>query len=97
MEWSFYKNNIYLEPLIFSNKKSQLDVAKEVIKAIKENHKVIFIKGVCGSGKSAIALNIAKEFKKVSIVVPVKTLQNQYREDYTNNFQVKKKDKNLKS
>ena len=96
MEWSFYKNNIYLEPLIFSNKKSQLDVAKEVIKAIKENHKVIFIKGVCGSGKSAIALNIAKEFKKASIVVPVKTLQNQYKEDYTNNFQVKKKDKNLK-
>jgi len=96
MEWSFYKDNIYLEPLVFSNKKSQLDVAKEVIKAIKENHKVIFIKGVCGSGKSAIALNIAKEFKKVSIVVPVKTLQNQYREDYTNNFQIKKKDKNLK-
>ena len=96
MEWSFYKNDIYLEPLVFSNKKSQLDVAKEVIKAIKENHKVIFIKGVCGSGKSTIALNIAKEFKKASIVVPVKTLQNQYKEDYTNNFQIKKKDKNLK-
>ncbi|GAG16784.1 unnamed protein product, partial [marine sediment metagenome] len=53
-------------------------------RAIRNGHKVIFIKGVCGSGKSAIALNLAKEFGKASIVVPVKALQKQYEDDYMN-------------
>ena len=72
-----------LKPLKFSNNKTQEDIVNEVIKAIKEGHKVIFIKGVCGTGKSAIALNIAKELGKTSIVVPVKNLQKQYEQDYT--------------
>jgi len=86
--WSLYSNENNekkeLKPLIFSNGKSQEDVVKEIIKAIKEGYKVIFIKGVCGTGKSAIALNLAKEVGKASIVVPVKNLQKQYEEDYTN-------------
>ena len=90
MKWSLYDQENYLEPLVFSNGKSQLDVAKETIEAIKQGHKVIFIKGVCGTGKSAIALNIAKELGKTSIVVPVKPLQKQYEEDYTNKLHVLK-------
>ena len=89
--WSLYESNEtagkeerFLPPLTFSNGKNQEDVVKEVIKAIDEGHKVIFIKGVCGTGKSAIALNLAKELGKASIVVPVKALQKQYEDDYTN-------------
>tara|TARA_Y100000034_G_scaffold124422_1_gene172565 strand:- start:1435 stop:3237 length:1803 start_codon:yes stop_codon:yes gene_type:complete len=95
MEWSLYNKDNYLKPLIFSNGKSQLDVVKEVIEAIKEGHKIIFIKGACGSGKSAIALNIAKELGKASIVVPVKALQKQYEEDYVNKLHITKDNKKL--
>ncbi len=83
--WSLYQDKDFLKPLRFSNGKTQEDVVKEVLDAVKEGNKVIFIKGVCGTGKSAIALNIAKELGKTSVVVPGKVLQNQYKEDYENN------------
>ena len=82
--WSLYQDNNFLSPLRFSNGKTQDDVVQEVLDSIKGGHKVIFIRGVCGTGKSAIALNIAKEIGKTCIVVPGKTLQNQYKEDYEN-------------
>jgi len=94
--WSLYEDSKYLEPLIFSNKKSQEDIVKETLNAIKEGYKTIFIKGKCGSGKSAIALNIAKEFKKTSLVVPIKSLQEQYINDYTNKKYVLKNGRKLK-
>ncbi|MDP2947559.1 MAG: helicase C-terminal domain-containing protein [Nanoarchaeota archaeon] len=72
-----------LYPLKFSNGKTQEDVVREVLDAIKNGNKVIFIKGVCGSGKSAVALNLAKHFNKTSIIVPIKSLQGQYETDYT--------------
>ncbi|MDO8528680.1 MAG: helicase C-terminal domain-containing protein [Nanoarchaeota archaeon] len=83
--WSLYDKDKFLEPLKFSNGKNQEDVVKEILNSIKEGKKVIFIKGMCGTGKSAIALNVAKELGKTSIVVPGKALQNQYKEDYENN------------
>ena len=95
MKWSLYdKSDNYLEPFVFSNGKTQLDVVKEVIEAIKEGYKIIFIHGFCGTGKSSIALNIAKEVGRTSIVVPIKSLQNQYFEDYTNKFYIKKSNGN---
>lgn len=72
-----------LEPLKFSNGKTQADIVQEILDSIKEGHKIIFVKGACGSGKSAIALNLARHFKKTSIVVPIKSLQEQYEKDYT--------------
>ncbi len=90
MKWSLHNKEKYLDPLVFSNGKSQLDVAKETIEAIRQGNKVIFIKGICGSGKSAVALNIAKELGRTSIVVPVKPLQKQYEEDYTHKLHVLK-------
>ncbi|VVB83642.1 Uncharacterised protein [uncultured archaeon] len=80
--WSLYQGEKFLKPLEFSNGKTQEDIVNETLKAVEEGNRVIFIKGVCGTGKSAIALNIAKEIGKTSIVVPGKTLQNQYKEDY---------------
>ena len=92
MAWSLYKrgekeNNFkpeFLEPLKFSNGKTQDDVVNEIVSSIKSGTKVIFIKGGCGTGKSAIALNLAKELGKSSVVVPVKALQKQYEDDYIN-------------
>ncbi|MAH46611.1 hypothetical protein CMI37_12340 [Candidatus Pacearchaeota archaeon] len=85
-----------LTPLIFSNQKSQADIVKEILDEIEKGNKIIFIRGVCGTGKSAIALNLARHFKKTSIVVPIKSLQEQYEYDYTKkNFLLKKDKKKL--
>lgn len=86
-----------LKPMIFSNGKSQEDVANEIVNQIRNGTKVVFIHGVCGSGKSAIALNVAKELGKASIVVPIKNLQRQYEEDYMNKkFVIKSNKEKLK-
>ena len=96
MTWSLYENDQLLAPLRFSNGKSQEDVVKEVISATEEGYKIIFIKGVCGTGKSAIALNLAKHFGKTSIVVPIKSLQEQYIKDYAEKKYILKDNKKLK-
>lgn len=88
--WSLYQNDKFLGPLKFSNRKTQEDIVNEIINLIKEGNKVIFVKGMCGTGKSAIALNIAKEIGRTSIVVPGKNLQRQYKKDYENNKYVLK-------
>jgi len=94
--WSLYENKQFLEPLIFSNGKSQEDIVNEVIKSIDQDYKIIFIKGICGTGKSAIALNLAKHFGKTSIVVPIKSLQEQYIKDYTDKKYILKNNQKLK-
>jgi DNA helicase TIP49 (TBP-interacting protein) len=81
--WNLYEDEKKLEPLVFSNGKTQEDVIKEVLEAIEQGEKIIFIKGMCGTGKSAIALNLARKLGRASIVVPIKSLQEQYTKDYT--------------
>jgi Rad3-related DNA helicase len=94
--WSLYEGNNELKPLTFSNGKTQKDIVNEVITAANNGYKIIFIKGSCGSGKSAIALNLARHFGKASIVVPIKSLQEQYTQDYTQNKFLLKNNKKLK-
>lgn len=94
--WSLYDDGKFLEPLVFSNGKSQEDVVKEVVQEIKKGTKIIFIKGMCGTGKSAIALNLAKELGRASIVVPVKALQKQYEDDYSKKKYILRDGKKLK-
>ncbi|MFA5173860.1 MAG: helicase C-terminal domain-containing protein [Candidatus Pacearchaeota archaeon] len=94
--WSLNNNEKELNPLIFSNGKSQADIVKEVYDSVGEGYRIIFIKGVCGSGKSAIALNLARKFGRASIVVPIKSLQEQYAKDYTENLYVLDKNKKEK-
>ncbi|MFH1311438.1 MAG: helicase C-terminal domain-containing protein [Nanoarchaeota archaeon] len=89
--WSLYEGEKPLVPLKFTNNKTQEDIVREVVELSKE-HKVIFIHGTCGSGKSAIALNIARVLGKSSIVVPVKALQKQYEEDYITKKYLRKAD-----
>ena len=85
-----------LQPLKYSNNKTQEDVVKEVLDSIAQGHKIIFIKGSCGSGKSAIALNIARAVKRASVVVPVKFLQAQYELDYTKKLHLIRDNKKMK-
>ncbi|MBS3071916.1 DEAD/DEAH box helicase family protein [Candidatus Pacearchaeota archaeon] len=80
--WSLHSEKEFLKPLKFSNEKTQEDVVKEIVNLIKNNNKIIFLHGTCGTGKSAIALNIGRILGKTSVVVPVKNLQKQYEEDY---------------
>jgi len=82
MEWNLYSENKFLQPLCFSNGKSQNDVVNEILDLINKGKKIIFVHGVCGTGKSAIALNLALSKGKTSIVVPGKNLQAQYKRDY---------------
>lgn len=89
--WSLYNKEKFLKPLVFSNNKTQEDVVKEVLKEIDKGIKIIFVRGACGTGKSAIALNLAKELGKTSIVVPGKNLQRQYKHDYEGEKYVLKK------
>jgi len=52
MKWSLHdKNGKWLKPFEFSNGKDQEDVVKEVLEAIRDGCKIIFIKAICGSGK----------------------------------------------
>ncbi len=81
--WDLNNEKGKIEPLKFSNGKTQTDIVKEISDLIKAGTKIIFLHGACGTGKSAIALNIARKLGKTSIIVPVKALQRQYEEDYT--------------
>ena len=80
--WSLYREDKKLLPLQFSNGKTQEDVVKEIVELIRNGNKIIFLHGQCGTGKSAIALNVARVLGKTTVVVPVKALQRQYEEDY---------------
>ena len=90
MTWNLFQGDKFLEPLKFSNNKTQEDVVKEVLDAVEQENKIIFIHGICGTGKSAIALNIANKLGKTSVVVPGKNLQSQYKKDYENDKFLKK-------
>ena len=83
--WNLNDANGEIEPLKFSNGKTQEDIVEEISKLITNGEKIIFLHGACGTGKSAIALNLARVLGKISIVVPVKALQRQYEEDYLKN------------
>jgi len=90
--FNLYRNGSRLDALKFSNGKNQGDIVREVVDCIKEGKKVILIRGVCGTGKSLIALNVAKELGNASIIVPGKALQKQYFKDYSSESYVLKKD-----
>lgn len=82
VNWDLNDKNGKITPLKFSNGKTQEDIVSEILESIKSGEKIIFLHGACGTGKSAIALNVARKLGKSSIIVPVKTLQRQYEDDY---------------
>ena len=81
--WDLNDEKGSIPPLKFSNGKTQTDIVNEILDLIKKGTKTIFLHGTCGTGKSAVALNVARKLGKSSIIVPVKALQRQYEDDYT--------------
>ncbi len=95
--WNLNADGKNISPLKFSNGKTQEDVVEEIVNLVNNGTKVILLHGVCGSGKSAIALNVARSLGKASIIVPVKALQRQYEEDYTSRkYMIKKNGQKMK-
>lgn len=62
----------------------QTKVIKTAINAFNDGKKIVILESPVGSGKSAIALTIAKYFKTSHILTPRKSLQDQYYDDFKN-------------
>lgn len=61
----------------------QKAVIEEVEAAIKAGYKMILIEAPVGSGKSGVAMAIARWAGSAHILTPMKSLQNQYFEDFS--------------
>jgi Rad3-related DNA helicase len=63
-------------------RRSQVALLKEIDKAYEEGKKIIIVEAPVGSGKSAIAITLARHFKDCHVITPRKALQNQYFDDF---------------
>ena len=61
---------------------SQISVIKAIEKAYQDGYKNVLLEAPVGSGKSAIAITIAKHFGEAHILTPMKSLQDQYLDDF---------------
>jgi Rad3-related DNA helicase len=95
MVWGLYSNGTALGPRTFSAGKTKEMVIDEIIEEF-ESHRVVFLKGGVGSGKSIIAATVSGALGKGIINVPVKPLQEQYRRDYQERLQIRVGDEDLK-
>mgnify|MGYP000273484991 CR=1 FL=1 len=96
MDLNFYKNGQEMEPRTYSNGKSQLDTIQEIIDGFEE-HDIIYLKGVVGSGKSVIGIRTALELGGGIVSVPTKMLSRQYRDDYSKDDSYFEKDNGEKA
>lgn len=98
---SYVKDNVLSficnEQIIWDKIKSKDFLKKDLTYDLEVSEKHNFIANGIIVHNSAMALNLAKHFKKTSIVVPIKSLQDQYERDYTQkNFILKEDGKKLK-
>lgn len=63
-------------------RQSQILVLNEIEKAYSSGYKFVILEAPVGSGKSAIAMSVAKWFGNAHILTPRKSLQDQYFEDF---------------
>ncbi len=82
------------EQIFWDKIKSIESIKKDITYDLEVENNHNFIANGIIVHNSAIALNIAKHFEKTSIVVPIKSLQRQYEEDYTDNKFILKEDNN---
>lgn len=61
---------------------TQVDVLKAIEKAFKDGYKNVLLEAPVGSGKSAMAVTVAKYYGTSHVLTPRKSLQNQYSEDF---------------
>ena len=91
--WALYRDDKIVSPLLYSNEKGQDQVVREIVELF-DSYDIIFLQGAVGTGKSAIALSVANELNGGIVVVPTKTLQQQYVRDYCKQggYRILKKD-----
>jgi len=91
--WALYQDDKIVPPLLYSNEKGQDQVVREIVELF-DSYDIIFLQGAVGTGKSAIALMVANELNGGIVVVPTKTLQQQYVKDYCKQgrYRILKKD-----
>jgi hypothetical protein len=87
MLWNLSEGKTLLRPLQYTNGKSQLEIVNEINEEFDRN-KFVLLCGICGTGKSPIALHCCANFGKSIIVVPTKHLQDQYYMDYSKKMKV---------
>ena len=81
--WGLYRDGKLVPPLKYSNGKTQEDVIREIVEAFY-SYDIVVLKGGVGTGKSAIAIHVTAivgGYKGI-IVVPTKSLEEQYVKDY---------------
>lgn len=61
---------------------TQITVLQEIQKAYASESRFVILEAPVGSGKSAIAITLARYFGESHIITPRKTLQNQYYGDF---------------
>jgi ATP-dependent DNA helicase DinG len=61
----------------------QTKIIEEVVKAYTAGYRFVILEAPVGSGKSAIAVTLARYFQGSHIITPRKSLQNQYHEDFS--------------
>jgi len=65
-----------------SPRKSQERVIKAIDKAFESGRKIVILEAPVGSGKSAIAMTLARAAESAHVITPRKSLQDQYLEDF---------------
>lgn len=65
---------------------SQALVIQEIEKAFSNNARFVILEGPVGSGKSAIAITIARLYGESHMITPRKSLQNQYFSDFSDHI-----------
>lgn len=77
-------NAIDLFPLNGQDPRPQQEYAiKEIQKAFDSGVQTVILEGPVGSGKSAIAMSLARYYGKSHILTPRKSLQDQYFDDFS--------------
>lgn len=76
-----YENGRKLKPLTYSNGRTQEDVVEGILEAF-EDHDLVNLEAVVGSGKSAIGIKTVLEMGGGVISVHTKVLSDQYYDDY---------------
>jgi Rad3-related DNA helicase len=62
---------------------TQADLVEAIFKAYEEGYKNVILEAPVGSGKSAVAVTIARSVSDAHLLTPMKSLQDQYLEDFS--------------
>lgn len=87
--WDFKnKKGISINPLVYSDGRDQKNIISEILNSFDSGENLLFLKAQVSTGKSAIALSLINILGKGIISVPVKVLQDQYKESYLDKYRI---------